>query len=214
MPTQSSHVDLTVMRMSHAAFRRDWNRLTDALDKKSLEDPLQRRRVISGWEIFKHQLHIHHEGEDAELWPRMTNGLTGRAEVVRTLVELEAEHARIDPMLLAVEQAMADPRSRARELGESVETLRVELQDHLSHEEKDGLPYIGEALGEREWKAFLRSQQRGLGLSGAAELFPWMLDEASPEDAARLSGIMPPPLKLVLRFVWQPRYRAREPWPR
>jgi hemerythrin-like domain-containing protein len=206
------YVDLTIMLVSHNAFRRDIRRLQTAAERHSLEDPQQRSRILSGWGVFKNQLHVHHHGEDRDLWPRMTAGLTGRPAIIATLEELEAEHEEIDPLLTRLDAAMEGPVINDTELVSAIDALATSLESHLEHEEKEGLPYIAESLSEEDWKAFLKDQQQNLGLSGAAEFFPWLLDDAKAEDAARVNKILPAPLRLVMNVAWKPMYRTKRTW--
>ena len=56
--------DLTIMLAAHDAFRRDLTRLVRAAAAADLSDPARRRSVAAGWELFKHELHLHHTAED------------------------------------------------------------------------------------------------------------------------------------------------------
>ncbi|MFC4499203.1 MULTISPECIES: hemerythrin domain-containing protein [Streptomyces] len=206
------YVDLTIMLVSHDAFRRDIRRLQKAAASRSLDNPLERKRVQTGWEIFKTQLLIHHEGEDRDLWPRMAKGLASSAEHLSTLRELEAEHEQIDPLLAEAEAAMADPDTQSDRLARAVAALADSLESHLEHEEKEGLPYVQEALSEKEWKSFIADQRSNLGFKGAAEFFPWVLDEATPENVDKVNSIMPAPLRLVMKTMWTPAYQTKGSW--
>lgn len=207
-----SRVNLTVMLVSHDAFRRDLRRLEHAAGRRSVGEPAGRRRVLTGWEIFKTQLHIHHEGEDRDLWPRMQRGLAHRPHVLGTLRELEQEHSQMEPLLAAVDTALNDEETSHDGLADPINALAGALESHLKHEEEEGLPYVAEAVSDAEWKSFLADQRKNLGLTGAAEFFPWLLDEATPENAARVTSLMPPPMKLVMKRIWMPRYLARVAW--
>ncbi|WP_372410330.1 hemerythrin domain-containing protein [Streptomyces luteireticuli] len=206
------YVDLTLMLVSHDAFRRDIRRLEKSVARRSLDDPLARRRVETGWGILKTQLRIHHEGEDRDLWPRMAKGLRHRTDVLSTLRELEEEHERLDPLLAGVDAVMADREASADRLAEAVAALGECLESHLEHEEKEGFPYVREALSEKEWKAFLADQRSSLGFKGAAEFFPWMLDQATPDAVKKVHSFMPPPVRLLLKTKWSPAYEARGSW--
>ncbi len=61
--------DLTIMLAAHDAFRRDLTRLVRAAAAADLSDPARRRSVAAGWELFKHELHLHHTAEDEVIWP-------------------------------------------------------------------------------------------------------------------------------------------------
>jgi len=45
-----------------------------------------------------------------------------------------------------------------------------------------------------------------------AEFFPYILTGADPELSAEAVGIFPPPLRMLIRRVWQPRYSRRQLW--
>src|SRR5215469_1789262 len=61
--------DLTIMLAAHDAFRRDLTRLVRTAAAADLSDPARRQSVEAGWELFKHQLHLHHTAEDEIIWP-------------------------------------------------------------------------------------------------------------------------------------------------
>lgn len=207
-----SHVDLTIMLVSHDAFRRDLRRLEKAAANRLDDDPVARKRVETGWEIFKTQLRFHHEGEDRDLWPRMVKGLAHRPQTLATLRELEAEHDLIDPLLARIDTVLADPHTPPDQVERAVAEFADSLEGHLEHEEKEGLPYVAEALTAQEWKAFTADQRNQLGLSGAAELFPWLLDNATEENVERVRSFMPMPMRMALKNLWSPAYRARDTW--
>ncbi|WP_406463649.1 hemerythrin domain-containing protein [Streptomyces sp. NBC_01622] len=198
-------IDFTPMYASHDAFRRDLERLAGAVaDGRAHTAP-----VLSGWENFKHQLHIHHTAEDSDLWPRVRTRVGGRTRDLGMLDEMEAEHARIDPLLAAVDTALAD---RAFELPDLVRALRATLDDHLKHEEDSALPLMGEVLTDADWAAFTGRLRETQGLRGAAVFVPWLVDGVSAVDRARFLGAFPPPVRVLNRVFWEGSYRRRGLW--
>ena len=69
--------DLTIMLAAHDAFRRDLARLARAAAAADLSDPVRHRSVAAGWELFKHELHLHHTAEDQVIWPALRPRPTG-----------------------------------------------------------------------------------------------------------------------------------------
>src|SRR6266498_2615046 len=128
------------------------------------------------------------------------------------LQAMQDEHARIDPLLAGVDGALADQDGGHQRLGDTVDALAGELHGHLRHEERDALPLIDQSLTQAEWQAFGNDQRRRIGLRGAAQLFPWLLDEASPEQVKAVLAGLPPPLRVVYRRIWQPRYGHHDHW--
>jgi hypothetical protein len=195
--------DLTVMIAAHDAFRRDLVSLARA-------DPARRERVGRGWEVFKRQLHFHHTGEDRHIWPRLGERMAHSDSAMSTLQAMEEEHSRVDPLLEAVDAAFADPAGD--ELAGAVDELVTTLHGHLAHEERDALPLIGTALTAAEWRGVGLRLGRENGLSGSSEFFAWMLDGAADARSAAVLGTMPPPLRLVYRMAWKPRYAKVSRW--
>lgn len=91
-----------MMYVTHDAFRRDLGRFTAASAAGTAHSP----GVCAGWENFKAQLLLHHSVEDTHLWPRVRRAAAGLPSGLALLDEMEAEHAQIDPLLTAVDDAL------------------------------------------------------------------------------------------------------------
>ena len=208
--------DLTIMLAAHAAFRRDLAQLARAATFADLPDPGRRASVQAGWELFKRQLHIHHTAEDEIVWPALRERLTRSEHAQSVLDAMEAEHRQIDPLLAAVDAAFARAdhghRADVRAIGDAADALAGSLAAHLTHEERDGLPLIGEALTSAEWRRVGFRIVRKNGLSAGGEMFAWLADGADPDQAAAAIGTLPPPARLVYRAIWKPRYNRTSRW--
>lgn len=205
--------DMIMMFVIHDALRRDLEHLSRAVEGQDMFDPGRRGAFHAGWELFKTQLHHHHTGEDIALWPAIRPRLAGRPEDLALLGAMEAEHVRIGPCIEEIDTAVADPDSGRDRLRGATAVFREELTDHLAHEERDAVPVIESVMTKQDWKVFSRQQQKSIGgLKGAAEFFPWILDSAAPDRGAQTLGRFPPPLRWVIRRVWQPRYDRRQLW--
>jgi hypothetical protein len=134
---------------------------------------------------------------------------------------MEEEHERIDPLLAAVDAAFAQRREGA--LADVIDALVTTLTGHLAHEERDGLPLIGVALTAAEWRGVGFKIARRNGLSEGGEMFAWMLDGAADSGrgdpaasaattAAATLRTLPPPLRLLYRAVWKPRFNKTPRW--
>jgi hypothetical protein len=122
---------------------------------------------------------------------------------------MEEEHGRIDPLLAAVDAGFA---TAPDQLAGVIDALATTLTGHLAHEERDGLPLIGVALTAAEWRAAGRAIARKNGLSAGSEMFAWMLDGAGRDQAAATLGSLPPPLRLLYRAIWRPRFDKTPRW--
>jgi hypothetical protein len=208
--------DLTIMIAAHDAFRRDLTRLARAA-AADLPDPAKQRSVAAGWELFKRELHLHHTAEDEIIWPALRPRLAHSGNALSVLDAMEEEHQRIDPLLAAVDDAFATPRGAAGDdwpgedrLADVIDVLASTLTGHLAHEERDGLPLIGVALTAAEWRRAGFKIARKNGLAAGGEMFAWILDGAGREDATL--GQLPPPLRVLYRAVWKPRFNKTPRW--
>jgi iron-sulfur cluster repair protein YtfE (RIC family) len=198
-------IDLTVMYAAHDAFRRDLERLAEAAARGTADTP----PVHAGWDNFRRQLHIHHTAEDSDLWPRVERAVADRPQDIALLAEMEAEHARLDPLLTAVDQAL---HQGSADIDGLVDALATALGDHLEHEEKSALPLIQEVLTPADWGAFTGRMRETQGLRGAAVFVPWIVDGIPPADRAAFLGALPPPVRVLNRLFWEAGYRKRGLW--
>ena len=221
----SGDADLAIMLAAHDAFRRDLGRLARAA-AADRSDPARRQSVAAGWELFKRELHMHHTAEDEVIWPVLRPRLAGSEHAQSVLDAMEEEHERIDPLLAAVDAAFAQRDGAAggagREVGDDwpgedrladvIDVLASTLTSHLAHEERDGLPLIGVALTGAEWRSVGFKIARRNGLAEGGEMFARILDGAGREDAAATLGALPPPLRLLYRAIWKPRFEKTPRW--
>jgi hypothetical protein len=200
--------DLTIMIAAHDAFRRDLTRLARTASAANLSDPARRQSVAAGWDLFKRQLHMHHTTEDQIIWPTLRPRLAHSAAALSVLDAMEAEHELIDPLLAAVDTEFAG----GDRLADVIDALTSALTGHLAHEERDGLPLIGVALTAAEWRGAGRKMAKENGIAAGAEMFAWILDGTDREHAAATLGQLPPPLRLLYRAVWKPRFQKTPRW--
>lgn len=202
----SGRVDFTMMYVAHDAFTRDLDRVAAA----SARGDAFTAGTRAGWAMFANQLRGHHTVEDLLLWPKLRAQPLRPDEVV-VLDAMELEHAAIDPHLERVEHAFAD--CSITELIAGVHELRDGLATHLRHEENEALPLVDAYLGPEGWAEFGREICRTQGgLRGGASYLPWVLDEAPAEMQSRVLAMLPPPVRVLYRWLWAPKYRRARWW--
>ncbi|MEO3824381.1 hemerythrin domain-containing protein [Actinomadura sp. B10D3] len=192
----------TLMHAAHDAFRRDLDRLAAAAAAGKGRAPY----VRAGWDNLKEQIRLHHGLEDGWLWSRVRRAVAGRRAEQAVLAEMRAEHARLGPLIDAVDAAMAG----TGDLTAAVEDLRRELGAHLRHEEMNALPLAETVLAEEEWKA---AAATGRDCESGTPLFvPWVVDGIGPVERSRVLTALPRSLRNLNRVRWEPRYRKRRLW--
>jgi hemerythrin-like domain-containing protein len=202
--------DMTMMYVMHDALRRDLDcivRITAHPD----DDPKHVLRMGAGWGMFTSYLQVHHTAEDDMLWPPMRTALADDPDGLALLDALEAEHAAIDPLLAAIDAALADRDSGPQRLGELTDALATALRGHLDHEEAEGLALIDATVTEEQWQAL--GTESGRRIAGDVQRYvPWMLEGASPDVTARMLGLFPPPLRQAYHDEWQPAFARLTLW--
>jgi iron-sulfur cluster repair protein YtfE (RIC family) len=203
--------DMTMMFATHDALRRDVDEIT-RITASGSDDPAVLLRSAVGWGLFKNFLHVHHSAEDDLFWPAMRGAVAGDTASEALLDAMEAEHAQIDPLLVAIDAVIVDPEAGPRRLGELTDALGMALRGHLNHEETDVLPLIDRTVSEEEWRAFGAETGKRVG-QDIQRFFPWALESASPEIRSAVLGVLPPPMVHAYRDLWQPAYADLALWP-
>ncbi|GAA2139522.1 hemerythrin domain-containing protein [Streptomyces synnematoformans] len=206
----SDTVDFTLMYAMHDALRRDLDHLVKAAARTD-DDPRRVLAAAAGWELFKKVLHIHHTAEDEALWPPLTEALAGRPDDLAVVDAMEAEHAQIDPLLDAVDAALADRDHGPERLGGLVDELAGKLRAHLTHEEDDTLPLIERTLTAAQVQHF-GGVHAAKGAADGPVLTAWMLEGADEKMRTAALAYLPEPVRAAYRDEWRPAFVARDWW--
>jgi hemerythrin-like domain-containing protein len=204
------HPDVTMMYVVHKTFRRELARMQAAAAQA--DNPDLHQALRGSWTTFNQYLTIHHTAEDEMLWPPMRTKLGTRGQDLGLLDQMLDEHSRLEPVLREIDNALqqSSPANLASLFGELTDVL----VSHFEHEEKAVLPLVQQTLSADEWDDFSNDQRNRIGLRGAEWFFPWLLDDAPPDMREFVLALVPPPLRLAYKAVWEPRYCRRSPWRR
>jgi len=210
----------TIVFLIHEAFRRDIRRLSGAL-RSSGVTAHKAKQLAGHWSFIDEQLHHHHEVEDASLWPLVRPKLAGREADLAVLREMEAQHVTLLPNSEAVGKGFAsyaeEPDDQAGvALADELDRLDRQLASHLDDEEQRCFPVVDEALSIEEFQSFGKATAKAVGMRGSARFFPWIFDGADPVERAAVMTMPPPPVRVLCRYVWEPRYTrmAADLWTR
>jgi hemerythrin-like domain-containing protein len=197
----------TMNTIIHAAFRRDLARFDAAL--ADFPDGAQDRatQLVTAWDNFAHQLHHHHQDEETIFWPAFRE--LGADEALTS--DLGGEHAR---MLTALDHAdevvrrlSTDPSTaQAAAARAAVGELGEVLLEHLDHEERELEPWAAARKDTPQMKA-AAAEVRKAHKGGTGTFVAWLLDGATPEEAAALRREIPAPVVRVLKAVPGRHYR-------
>ncbi|PWN03287.1 hemerythrin domain-containing protein [Nocardioides silvaticus] len=177
-------VDMKVMYLMHHAFRRDLRKFAEAVPRTPVDDRATWVALAERWERFSEILHHHHSGEDAGIWPFL---LERADESEReTLLAMEAEHEKIDPLLQRASDGFAQlaagadrPRDELRAaLAVRLAEAQQLLGDHLRHEETEAIVIIQRYLTPEDWERIDEEYFKpGVSIGFLLYAVPWMAEE-------------------------------------
>lgn len=199
-------VDMTMMYVMHHAFRRDLAAFAEAAGRTPADDRTAWTAMVERWDLFSTALHHHHSGEDAGLWPALTERADADGRAV--LRAMEEEHAEIDPILESCAEGFAKLAEVAdedvrRALAVRLVAAKERLGAHMQHEETDAIALIQQLLTNEEWEAIGKEHfDKGVSFRTILRLVPWVAHEL-PDDV--LQALFDAPggavHKLVLRLT-------------
>lgn len=209
-------VDMTVMYVMHHGFRRDLRRFAEAVPATPVEDLATWRALAERWERFGAVLHEHHSGEDAGLWPFLLE--RADEDERETLHAMEAEHARIDPILDGCAEGFArmadadtDDRGHLRAaLAVRIAEARELLAQHLRHEERDAIAILQRHTTAEEWKALEEEHFQGKAdLRFIRYAVPWIAEDLPADAMARALADAGEVFRVIL-WIGRPGFRRLE----
>jgi hypothetical protein len=122
-----------------------------------------------------------------------------------------AEHAVIDPLLNAIDAAVADPDAGPERFGNLTDGLITAVGDHLRHEEQETLPLIDATLSQPQWQHFTEVHGERVA-ADISRFLPWLLDSSSPASAAAVLDLRPGNVRGIYQDVGEPAYLRLDLW--
>lgn len=153
-------------------------------------------------------LHVHHEGEDELLWPKLVERCPDDADVIRRIA---GQHEGVLTAMQAAEAHLetwkAEPTTdNGATLAAALITLAVGLGAHLDEEERVILPLAADHLTQEEWGALPAH-----GLQNFRGERIWLVlglirEQMTDEQRAAMDAHMPPPVREFWLNVGEPQF--------
>ena len=144
-------------------------------------------------------LHIHHEGEDELLYPKLIERVPDQAPMTE---QVDHEHQTIKIALDASSAACAAWRQRpSTETGEalaaSLDHLDEVVQPHLDDEEQKIVPLAAVTLTQQEWDAMAKHGVTQMPRNMRGVAFGMMLEPLDQADRTYMMKHLPAPVRLL-----------------
>lgn len=196
-----------MMRIVHTALRRDLERARTTLTMRPPPDDRQRVALADHLVWMMTFLEAHHRSEDLGLYPVVRQRDPGSAAL---LDDMATDHAAVAVAAAAVEVAASDYAEcdQCEPVIAALEALLDVLKPHLQREEDEMMPIVSLVMTAAEWNAI--EQAHNLAGKSKVQLGReghWLIDEATPEDRARVLGLVPMVPRLFLLYGFGPAYR-------
>jgi hypothetical protein len=201
--------DVHDMYVVHRAFRREFALVPRLVRAVAPGDTARAAVVAKHARLVLRGLHLHHTSEDLLLWPKLLDRCPPDAALVQ---RMEAQHERVEHHIDHLQAALGRWEAEARpavteEVASTFDALHEALAEHLGEEEREILPLAARHVTQQEWNEL---GDHGLAEMRRSELpimFGMVLEEATPEEAAEMTAKLPPPVRLLAKLVFLPRYR-------
>lgn len=180
------------------------------LVNKALADPERVAAVTSFYDNVLEFLHVHHQGEDELIYPRLEELCISDDDM---LIRIDDQHktlyAPMDAAWECVELFRSDPTEHsASALISALGTVDVTLRPHLVEEEQNVLPLATRWISPEEW-----AQLPGHAMMTFRKDKPWLalgLVREQLDDAQRSAMLetMPPPVRELWTNEWEPAFKS------
>jgi iron-sulfur cluster repair protein YtfE (RIC family) len=145
--------DVRDMYVAHTMLRREFGLLPSLIRCVPAGDTKRAGALANHADILCRVLHVHHEGEDKLLWPRLIE--RGGSEAAAIVPTMEQQHGVIERTNHDVANLLAVWRSTAQDnetLAEKFEFLLEALTQHTAAEEDLILPLVEKHITASEWR--------------------------------------------------------------
>ncbi|MFD3451916.1 hemerythrin domain-containing protein [Streptomyces sp. NPDC058691] len=194
--------DVRDMYMAHTMMRREFRLLPQLVRDVATGDTKRAEVVAAHADKVCLILHLHHEGEDAVVWPRLLE--RGGQETAAIVPTMEGQHHVIERALDEVTDLLRGWRSTAQggeELADAFERLLGALLEHMALEEKEILPLAEKYITAAEWKLL---GEHGMEKSPKKDLplaFGMVMYEGDPEVVKAVLAHAPFAARMIMPIV-------------
>ncbi|WP_324273620.1 hemerythrin domain-containing protein [Blastococcus brunescens] len=201
--------------MLHQAVRREFRMLAELASWAPADDAGRAADLTGHAALLARVLLQHHTTERELLWPALFRGLPAREEnAARDAVAYWTSRAALlDHMLrdlstVARQWAVAATPPSRNAFARACARVADNVDAHLTAEERDLLPLVGQYLTDAEWTTV--SRVATTTLSGREQLLflGLALEDACAIDRARLLAGLAPATRTAWRVVGRRNYRA------
>lgn len=205
----SQAIDVRDMAIVHQAFRRAYAESARLVRAAPVPSPGRVTFLADHIDFGLALLHVHHEGEDELLYPKLIERVPEQAQ---TTEQVEHEHELIKTALDAASAACAGWRKRpSTETGEalaaSLDELNSVTQPHLDDEERKVVPLAAVTVTQEEWDALGKHAVAQMPRNKRSIAFGMLLEPLGDADRAHMMHVLPAPVRMLAPLLIERPWR-------
>lgn len=194
--TATYQTDTSDMLIPHGLFRSAFATADEIVDATSSGDAEKVAAVYSYFDNVLRFLDAHHGGEDAIIWPLLTERCGDEAELIARMErEHDIIHRRRDEAGGALAAWYGSPAPETSQaLKTALGNLRLEVERHFGEEEAEVLPLASRNVSPEEWEAMPGHAMAHFSGDKLWLILGLVFEQLTPEQLAFVLGVMPPPV--------------------
>jgi len=201
--SKAQPIDVREMAIVHRTFRNTYNESARLVRAAPAPSPGRVTFLADHIDFGIAMLHVHHEGEDELLYPKLIERVPEQAPMTE---QVEHEHLLIKTALDEASAACAAWRQRpSAETGEalaaSLDHLNEVVQPHLDDEEQKVVPLAAVTLSQQEWDALGKHSVAQIPRNKRGVAFGMILEPLGEEDRALMMRVLPAPVRMLYPFL-------------
>lgn len=196
-------IDVRDMAIVHRTFRNAYDESARLVRAAPTPSPGRVTFLADHIDFGLAMLHVHHEGEDELLYPKLIRRVPEQAAVTQGV---EHEHQLIQTALDAASAACTAWRQRpSAETGEALAAALDQLnsitQPHLDDEEQKVVPLAAVTLTQQEWDAVGEHSVAQIPRNKRGVAFGMLCEPLGEADRAYMMRSLPAPVRMLSPFL-------------
>jgi hemerythrin-like domain-containing protein len=197
--SETEPIDVRDMAIVHGTFRAGYAEAARLVLAEREPSPARLTFLADHIDFIVSVLHIHHEGEDELLYPKLIERLPEQASMTE---EVEHEHELVKAALDTVSAACTTWRgspshASGERLAAALEQLNAVAKRHLDDEEQRIIPLAAVTLTQQEWDAIGEHAVAQIPRDKQPIAFGLLLEPLDDEDRAYMKRVLPAPVRLL-----------------
>ena len=203
--SKTQPIDVRDMAIVHRTFRAGYAESAQLVRAAPVPSPARVALMADHIDFTVETLHIHHEGEDELLYPKLIERAPEQAPMTE---EIEHEHELVRSALEKASAACADWRTQPSAatgdaLAEALEHLNSVAQPHLDDEEEKIVPLAAVTLTQQEWDAIGAHAVAQIPRDKQAIAFGMILDPLDDTERMYMKRVLPRPVRILYPILIQ-----------